>query len=191
MIVWQHDRTHDHTGTEDCSSVWILEPIGRYPAYSFLCDILDDMFSRLVLIDADYVHGFSVASIDALIAPYAPNGALMGVFGVDSWIKTTGTSSFGLDAELVSPTTAEISGSFGIGSVLVELHNDAITVLTADVDPGDTVIHVDNSAGFPSVPFLIQIGGEVMTVISVSGNDWTVVRDNPVFHPLGSYVVVC
>ncbi len=191
MIVWQHDRTHDHTGTEDCSSVWITEPIGRYPAFSYLCDILDDMFRRLVLIDADYVHGFSVASIDAFIAPYDPNGALMGVFGLDSWIKKTGTSTFGLDAELVSPTPVEISGTFGIGSYFVELHNAAITVLTADVDPGDTVIHVSSSVGFPSPPFLIQIGGEVMTVVSVSGNDWTVVRDNPEFHPLGSYVVVC
>jgi hypothetical protein len=191
MIVWQHDRTDDHEGTEDCYSVLITSAIGRYPADTYLCDMLDDMFERLALIDADYVHGFEVLGLDAFIAPYDPQGLLSGFFGLDSVIEEEAADTFGLDAEIAAPVTVETFGEFGLGSFFVELHNDAITVLTQEVDPGDTVIHVSSSVGFPSVPFLIQIGTEQMTVVSMSGNDWTVERTDAQSHPLGSYVVVC
>lgn len=191
MIVWQHHREHDHSGTEDCSAVELTEAIGRYPAGSILCDVLDDMAERMSQLELDYTHGFTAVPFAAFIAPYDPAGALSGVINFDSVILAAGSDDFGMDAVLQAPVVEEQLASFSLGSYFVELHNDAITVLVQPVDTVDTTIYVDSSVGFPAVPFMIQIGTETMTVTAVSGNEWTVVRDNPQSHPLGSYVVVC
>jgi hypothetical protein len=192
MIVWQHHREHDHSGTETCDHVQITEAIGRYPAGTTVCDVLESFLARIALLEVDYIGGIHPISLDAFIAPYDPAGSLQGVTNLDAFIVVPTTGSFGIDAETVAPVLVEQAGSFGIGSYFVSLYNDAITVLTQPVGPSDTVIYVDSSAGFPSVPFVIQIGIETMTVTAVSGNQWTVIRGDPTLsHPAGSYVVVC
>lgn len=57
----------------------------------------------------------------------------------------------------------------------------ASTTLTAAVGPADTTLKVASSAGFPTAPFNVSLGGanggfEIVTVIGVAGTTWTVHR---------------
>jgi hypothetical protein len=189
--VTLHHREQDHRGTEDCSTVVIERPIGRYQAGASLCDVLGDLIRRSIDVRNHYHMGFHAFWMDAFVAPYAPAGTLRGVFDFSAWIHEVSTSTFSLSAALAAPTTQERTNAFWLESWFISLYNDAITVLIQPVSPTNTVIHVGSNDGFPSVPFLIQIGTETMVVIAVNGNEWTVVRDYPQNHAVGSYVVVC
>lgn len=191
MTFTTHHREQDHRGTEDCSTVRIERNIGRYLAGTNVCVIIGDLIRRATDVRTHTQLGFHVVRLDAFIAPYDPQGSLSGVLSLNSFISGAGSDSFSLNAVLGEPVLDEKLAGFFMESWFVELYNDAITVLTQAVVTSDTVIYVDSSAGFPSVPFLIQIGTETMTVVAVNGNEWTVVRDNPQSHPAGSYVVVC
>jgi hypothetical protein len=84
------------------------------------------------------------------------------------------TSSVGFRAQIVSPP------------------GDIATYLLDAIDDSETTITVANGAGFPTPPFSIQIGNEVMTVTGVVGDTWTVVRGgSPSSHLAGSLVITC
>lgn len=193
MLLWQHDRTYDHRDTEDCSVVVLSTDIGRYPAGTPLCEVLFDLFARWEQVQSDYGHGFFVFGFNALIAPYDPAGALMGVIGLDAVIEEEGSDTFGLDAEIVAPTPEEQTTTFGLDAVINEL-DVAAGQLEVAIDDDDTVIVITNPDDFPDTcPYLIQIGDETMTVVGGCGTDTlTVVRgDNATSHPAGSVLVVC
>jgi hypothetical protein len=190
-MTTQHHREQDHRGVEDCSTVVLDRPIGRYAAGTHVCDVLDGLIQRSIDVRNHYHSGFFAFRTDAYIAPYDPQGSLNGFMLIDAQIRDVSTGALTLDAILAEPIPQEKVAHFGADAWFVELYNDAITVLMQDVSPEDTVIYVDSSAGFPDVPFLIQIGTETMWVIAVNGNEWTVVRDDPQSHLAGSYVVVC
>ena len=192
-MLWQHDRTYDHRETEDCSVVLLSTDIGRYPEGTPLCDVLFDLFARWQQVQADYAHGFFVFGLDALIAPYDPAGALMGVLGLDAVIQDEQPDTFGLDAEIAAPVAEEQTASFGLDSFINEL-DVAAGQLEFPIDDNDTVIVITNPGDFPDTcPYLIQIGDETMTVVGGCGTDTlTVVRgDNATSHPAGSVLVVC
>ena len=105
--MWQHDRTYDHRETEDCSVVVLSAAIGRYPADTPLCDVLEDLFARYEQVRADYLSGFSVFGLNAIVAPYDPAGALMGVIGLDAVIQDEQPDTFGLEAEIAAAVVEE------------------------------------------------------------------------------------
>jgi len=191
--MWQHHREHDHRETEDCSTVVLSTDIGRYAADTSLCDVLDDLFRRLSLISSDLGEGFEVFGFDALIAPYDPAGALMGVFGIEAVVEDESTDTFGLDAEIEEPVVVEQEAEFLINAYIHEA-DVPVGQLEDPIDDTDTVIVITNPGDFPSTcPYQIQIGDEVMTVVGGCGTDTlTVVRgSNASAHGAGSVVVTC
>jgi hypothetical protein len=59
---------------------------------------------------------------------------------------------------------------------------------------GATTLHVDSAGGLPAAPFTIRIGGELLTVNSVSGTALTVIRGiqgtSAAAHPQGAAVLL-
>lgn len=201
MTLYQpHDRTYDHTGTEDCSTVVLSEPIGPYAAGVALCDVLADLQTRLDLLATDWAHGFFAVGLDAFIAPYSPGtlgGSLLGVFGIDAWILDLASNAFGLDAEIVSPTPSEIDLSFGLSAYINDVGGGVVAQLAADIDASQTTITVTTASGFPtSGDYLIQIDGEMMLVVGGQGTTtWTVIRGyngtTATSHLAGAVVATC
>jgi hypothetical protein len=90
-----------------------------------------------------------------------------------STASTTTPFSIKVDSEQMSVTG--VSGTAwnvtrGTGAVT---HNTNAPV-SWDVGKADPTIFVASAAGFPSVPFTIQIDSELMTVTGVSGTTWAV-----------------
>lgn len=78
------------------------------------------------------------------------------------------------------------------------VHAAATTLATAITSTGQTSVHVANGASFPPAgPFNVVIGSsnasggvyEIMTVIGVSGNHWTVIRGQQGTAALGSVAI--
>lgn len=192
--MWPHHREQAHHDVEPCGTVVLSDAIGRYPAGTLLCEVLDDLSRRMAQVEIDTTHGFSTVGLDAWIAPYSGSAGATGLFGLDALISVPTPDSFGLDAEIAEAVAVERTGGFGFSAVLLERGADAITVITQPVGPGDTTIHVDNPDDFPSsCPMTVQIGTETMTVVAGCGTDtWTVVRGDPTAsHPVGVYIVIC
>lgn len=66
----------------------------------------------------------------------------------------------------------------------------ASTTLLDGVTAGSGEIQVVSSAGFPSVPYRVSVGGELMRVTAVTGDAWTVERSRATSaaHPAGTAV---
>jgi len=196
MGYWQHDRTYDHRGTEDCTTVVLSADIGRYAAGTLLCDVLEDLIRRVSNLQTDYTHGFHTAGLNAFLAPYSPGtlgGSLLGVYGLDAVVAATTTPTFGIDAEIEAYSATE-TVDFGIWAYIQELEADGVTTLAADIDDTQTVITVTSAAGFPTGgDYAIQIDGETMLVVGGQGTTtWTVIRgDNATAHVAGTVVVTC
>lgn len=200
MGYWLHDRTYDHRGTEDCSTVVLSADIGRYTAGTSLCDVIDDLARRMSQIELDYIHGFFVLGLNAFVAPYDPGtlgGSLLGLFGLDAVVLTPMTPTFGLDAVLATPTPVEVDFTFGLDAYLNVVAADGVTVLAAAIDASQTTITMTSASGFPtSGNYTIQIGGETMLVTGGQGTTtWTVIRGyagtTATSHTAGQTVVTC
>lgn len=106
----RHDRTIDHTGVEDTTTVTLSTAIGPYPAGTTVQIVLADLMARLVSLDAG-VHSVAHFTLDAVIAAYFSLNAVIyrptsATFTLDAAISLSGPGTFTLNAALIKPATS-------------------------------------------------------------------------------------
>ena len=84
----RHDRTLDHTGVEDATTVVLASAIGQYPAGTTVQAVLASMVARFTAIESSN-HHYAYATLDAFILPH---------FWLNAVKKRTISSSYVLDA---------------------------------------------------------------------------------------------
>jgi hypothetical protein len=106
-----HDRTLDHFGVEDTTTAVLSAPIGRYPQYAVLQDVLVDLDSRLTFIEANpdsVVLSFTadayILRINTLTANAYIHQGQVGSFTADASLHATVDSSFTANAYLIDAT---------------------------------------------------------------------------------------
>lgn len=100
----RHDRTADHSGTQDTTTVVLSSAIGQYPAGTTVQAVLESMVNRILSLESAN-HAFGFFTFDAFVQPR---------FTLNAVIVEEGTASFTLDAvlNLAGP------GSFTLNAVI-------------------------------------------------------------------------
>jgi len=108
--TWQHDRLTDHRGVDSDLYVVLSTDIGRYPTFTPIHFVLEDMVSRLERLEAgpDIVRGAFV--IDAWLAESGTWGA--GIINMDAVIFATSEGGFDIDAWFAMGGSFTIDASF-------------------------------------------------------------------------------
>lgn len=104
-----HDRTLDHYGVETDTTAVLSAPIGRYPIYTTVHDVLVDLDARLTFIEANPATVVRSFTMDAYVLR-------INTFAADSYIHVGGYSSFTADASL----HATVTRSFTANAYLID-----------------------------------------------------------------------
>lgn len=107
-----HDRTLDHYGVEDTTTAVLSAPIGRYPQYTTVQDVLLDMDRRLTFIEGagcgTIVRSFTmdayILRINTLTADAYIHQGQVGSFTANASLHATVSRSFTANAYLIDDT---------------------------------------------------------------------------------------
>lgn len=109
-MALQHDRTIDHSGTEDTTTVTISSVIGPHPVGTTLQVVLADFATRIVALETG-ARRFGTFRFDAFIQPYFKFNAVLkktpsSTFTLNAVLTLAGNKSFTLNAAIRrGPTT--------------------------------------------------------------------------------------
>jgi hypothetical protein len=89
---------------------------------------------------------------------------------------TVDHEELGSNWSLIISSCAAIPPPGGNVTPSVTTASTTTTTLAGAINNSQTSINVLGSAGFPSTPFLVTVGSEIIAVTAVAGNTWTVER---------------
>lgn len=106
----RHDRTLDHNGTQDTTTVVLSSAIGPYPTGTTVQVVLVDFAARLLALESAN-HVFDDFTVDAFILPHFWINAVVkrtvsGSFTADAVITLVGPHSFTVDAAIFRVSSA-------------------------------------------------------------------------------------
>jgi hypothetical protein len=119
----RHDRTNDHTGTQDTTTVVLSDAIGGYAAGTTVQAVLADLAARLVALESSTRRRGSW-TVDAFIRPRFVADAVIrrtitpSGFTANAAISLSGPGSFTLNAVIKTPDSSNAQ-TFTIGAFLV------------------------------------------------------------------------
>ncbi|MEZ6142256.1 MAG: proprotein convertase P-domain-containing protein [Zavarzinella sp.] len=94
------------------------------------------------------------------------------VYGVNTAVNVPANSA--------ASATLVVTDDFPIVQAPNQLRFDNTSTTTINQTGGinafSTILNVSSSVGFPTVPFVVQVGTELMQVVGRTGNQWNVVR---------------
>lgn len=116
----RHNRTDDHTGTQDSTTVVLSSAIGQYAAGATIQSVLASMATRLVSLESSN-HRFATFTFNAFVLPHFWLNAITrrtptGSFTANAVISLTGPQSFTLNAVVFRAASAR---TFSLSAFLV------------------------------------------------------------------------
>lgn len=116
----RHDRTSDHTGTQDTTTVTLSTAIGQYPAGTTVQAVLASFATRLSALDSAN-RRFATFTVNAFVLPRFWANAIVqrstsGSFTANAVINLSAPASFTVNAVI---RTAARSGTFTVGAYVV------------------------------------------------------------------------